>query len=91
MLVQISFKGNLLHANELARRYRDKGLVAISVHPGIVRTELMRDQTYLMTQLIHMMSVTAEQGAVTQLFAANAPEAEELSGKVSLCAYILVD
>ena len=34
---------NLLHARELARRFGDRGLVAVSVHPGWVRTNLIRN------------------------------------------------
>jgi NAD(P)-dependent dehydrogenase (short-subunit alcohol dehydrogenase family) len=33
---------NLLHARELARRLADSGVTAVSVHPGWVRTNLMR-------------------------------------------------
>ncbi|KIM25455.1 hypothetical protein M408DRAFT_331202 [Serendipita vermifera MAFF 305830] len=73
--------GNILHANELARRYKDKGLVAISVHPGFVKTELMRNHSSFATRLTQTMSITPEQGAITQLFAATAPEAKNLSGK----------
>jgi retinol dehydrogenase-12 len=80
-------QGNILHANELARRYGDKCLVAISVHPGIVKTELMRTHNGIITRIIQMLSITAEQGAITQLFAANSPDAKSLSGKVSYDAY----
>lgn len=73
--------GNLLHANELARRYKDNGLVAISVHPGFVKTDLMRNHSSLFTRLTQTLSITPEQGAITQLYATNAPEAKKFSGK----------
>ncbi|KIM25453.1 hypothetical protein M408DRAFT_331200 [Serendipita vermifera MAFF 305830] len=73
--------GNILHANELARRYKDKGLVAISVHPGVVKTDLMRNHYSILSRLTYAFCVTPEEGAVTQLYAANAPEAQKLSGK----------
>jgi retinol dehydrogenase 12 len=80
-------QGNILHANELARRYGDKGLVAISVHPGFVKTDLMRNHSGLTTRIAQMASITTEQGALTQLFAANSPDAKNLSGKASHYAY----
>ncbi|KAG8768902.1 hypothetical protein FRC15_004873, partial [Serendipita sp. 397] len=39
--------GNILHANELARRYGDKGLIAISVHPGVIDSELKRELDFV--------------------------------------------
>ncbi|KIM25452.1 hypothetical protein M408DRAFT_331199 [Serendipita vermifera MAFF 305830] len=73
--------GNILHANELARRYKDKGLVAISVHPGAVNTDLTRNHSPFLTRLVKTMTITPSQGAITQLYAATAPEAQKLSGK----------
>lgn len=34
------------------------------------------------------MSITPEQGAITQLFASNAPEARALSGKVGFMSFL---
>lgn len=81
--------GNILHANELARRYADNGLVAISVHPGFVKTDLQRSFstganlfTNITARMAHGGKVfNTTEGAVTQLYAANAPEAKGLSGK----------
>ena len=47
-----NMQGNLLHSNELARRYGDKGLIAISLHPGIVRTELFREGNPLFLRIL---------------------------------------
>lgn len=41
---------NLLHARELAKRLEGTGVVAVSVHPGWVRTELMRHSMPLFVQ-----------------------------------------
>lgn len=35
----------VIHARELARRYADQGLVAVSLHPGLTSTELFRQPT----------------------------------------------
>ncbi|KAG8762477.1 hypothetical protein FRC15_008481, partial [Serendipita sp. 397] len=39
--------GNILHTNELARRYGEQGLVAISVHPGLIASDLSRDLGFI--------------------------------------------
>jgi len=39
----LSKVANTLHAREIARRYQDRGLLAYSLHPGGVRTNLIRD------------------------------------------------
>ncbi|PVF97112.1 NAD(P)-binding protein [Serendipita vermifera] len=73
--------GNILFTNELARRYADKNLVSISVHPGWIKSTLFRGQISVLQGISNMFGHPVEYGAVTQLFAANAPEAKKLSGK----------
>lgn len=36
-------KGNVLFANELARRYGDQGIVSTALNPGNIKTELQRN------------------------------------------------
>ena len=33
-------QGNIVFSNELDRRYRDQGIVSVSVHPGVIATDL---------------------------------------------------
>ncbi|CCA74447.1 related to Oxidoreductase, short-chain dehydrogenase [Serendipita indica DSM 11827] len=73
--------GNILFSNELARRYGDKGLIAISVHPGVIQTELGRNHNNINRWIYWNIAYPVEYGALTQLYAANTPEAKELSGK----------
>jgi NAD(P)-dependent dehydrogenase (short-subunit alcohol dehydrogenase family) len=48
---------NALHAHELSVRYRDEGISALSVHPGVIMTNLAR---YLTEQdLMELMTRTA--------------------------------
>jgi len=49
-------QGNILHANELARRYADRGLVAISLHPGFVKSDLLRDHSFGATLFVQIAS-----------------------------------
>eukprot|EP00656_Telonema_subtile_P046905 TRINITY_DN5355_c0_g1_i1.p1 TRINITY_DN5355_c0_g1~~TRINITY_DN5355_c0_g1_i1.p1 ORF type:complete len:261 (+),score=71.95 TRINITY_DN5355_c0_g1_i1:173-955(+) len=59
---------NVLHAKELQRRYGEEGITAVSLHPGVIKTELARNNTgakifYGVGQLF-MKSIG--QGAATQ-------------------------
>ncbi|VDN33737.1 unnamed protein product [Dibothriocephalus latus] len=33
---------NVIHARQLAQRHKDEGIIAVSVHPGVVKTELYK-------------------------------------------------
>jgi len=69
---------NLMFTNELNRRLAGSGVLAVALHPGIVMTELARDQTAWM-KFVGVLAIpfakTAEQGAATTLYAATCPEA----------------
>ncbi|KIK55268.1 hypothetical protein GYMLUDRAFT_47990 [Collybiopsis luxurians FD-317 M1] len=75
--------GNILFSNELAKRYGERGIVSISVHPGSIRTELGRHAPQLIMRLIHWaFSYPVEFGGLGPLYAATAPECSEYNGKV---------
>jgi NAD(P)-dependent dehydrogenase (short-subunit alcohol dehydrogenase family) len=68
---------NLLFSNELNRRLEGTRVTAVALHPGMVTTELGRDQTGWMKLLgVAMLPFmkTVERGAATTLFAATCPE-----------------
>jgi len=73
--------GNILFTNELVRRYGDRGLISIAVHPGFVNTDLARHHNMILSGVIARLTVPVESGAVTSLFAATAPEAAQWNGK----------
>ncbi|KAL0961446.1 hypothetical protein HGRIS_006391 [Hohenbuehelia grisea] len=73
--------GNILFANELARRYGDQGIVSTSLHPGLLRTELQRDMSKTQMRLFGWTFQPAEKGALTQLWAGTMPETEAYNGK----------
>jgi NAD(P)-dependent dehydrogenase (short-subunit alcohol dehydrogenase family) len=68
---------NVLFARELSRRMEGEGVVAHALHPGIVRTELARDQRWPM-KIVGLFMLPAlkspECGAATSVYAATAPE-----------------
>lgn len=70
-------------ASAITRHYADKGLIGLSVHPGIVATDLgryMSDgemEAMGLGKLMHVMKNTA-QGAATQVWAAVSPYFEDV-------------
>ncbi len=77
---------NVLHARELSRRMAQEGVdvAAVSLHPGVIATELMRNLKtahwaveaaidVIMTYLAAPLFKTPYEGAQTTLFAATAP------------------
>lgn len=68
---------NVLTANELNHRHAQDGVVANALHPGVVRTELGRDQGLLMKVVGLLMlpfTKSPEQGAATTVWLATADE-----------------
>jgi NAD(P)-dependent dehydrogenase (short-subunit alcohol dehydrogenase family) len=81
---------NVLHAVEIDKRYRDKGVRAFAVHPGVIHTELSRYMTEeTLTSLITRLSErptamawkSPEQGAATSVWAATSPLLEGRGGE----------
>ena len=77
---------NLLHAKNLAKRLDGTGVTAVSVHPGWVRTELMRHTMPAWMQsvtrpILGMMGMVEPwEGAQTSLYAALASDVEAHPG-----------
>jgi len=72
--------GNILWAQWLHRHYGDK-IVAISLHPGTITSELMKHNiSWLFSTWTYFLSYKGEFGALTQLWAGFSPEAADLGG-----------
>jgi NAD(P)-dependent dehydrogenase (short-subunit alcohol dehydrogenase family) len=77
---------NLLHAKQLAKRLEGTGVTAVSVHPGWVRTELLRHSMPAWMQSVarpfmRMMGMIEPwEGAQTTLYAALAPDVADHPG-----------
>jgi NAD(P)-dependent dehydrogenase (short-subunit alcohol dehydrogenase family) len=77
---------NILHAKNLAKRLEGTGVTAVSVHPGWVRTELMRHtmpgwmQSVTRPIMGMMGMVEPWEGTQTTLYAALAPDVEAHPG-----------
>lgn len=75
---------NILFTRELARRLEGTGVVANSLHPGIVATGFGLNTSGLLRLAIRffqLFMLTPEQGADTIVHLASAPEAASVSGK----------
>ncbi|KAJ5111441.1 hypothetical protein N7532_001976 [Penicillium argentinense] len=63
---------NLLYARELSRRYPE--IISVSVHPGMVATNMLAGSGYITRALIYAMSrgkvLTPDKGAYNQVWAA---------------------
>jgi retinol dehydrogenase-12 len=74
---------NLLFSNELNRRESGAGVVSNALHPGIVGTELARDQPwymFLIGLVTWPISKNIPRGAATTVYLATAPEFAESGG-----------
>lgn len=73
---------NILFTQELARRLKGSGVTTYSVHPGTVKSELVRHSCFMrwMWRLFSFFIKTPQQGAQTSLYCALTEGLESLSG-----------
>ncbi|KAL8118375.1 short-chain dehydrogenase TIC 32 B, chloroplastic-like isoform X2 [Apium graveolens] len=78
---------NILHAKELARqiKLRKVNITVNAIHPGIVKTEIIRDHKGFITDSLFFMTSkflkSIPQGASTTCYVATSPQMEGVSGK----------
>ncbi|KAG6754528.1 hypothetical protein POTOM_042569 [Populus tomentosa] len=83
---------NVLHANELTRRFKEDGvnITANSLHPGVIATNLFRHNTSLATDnpirvflksLAGLVLKNVQQGAATTCYVALNPQVKGVSGE----------
>ncbi|KAI0704511.1 NAD(P)-binding protein [Cerioporus squamosus] len=72
---------DVLVAFELARRYGEQGIVTVALHPGILKTDLMRHINAVKRAALHAVHWPVPMGAITPLYAGAAPEGLKLNGK----------
>ncbi|KAF7314381.1 NAD-P-binding protein [Mycena kentingensis (nom. inval.)] len=72
----------VLISSELARKYGDAGLVSISLHPGGVKSELLRNINSIIAWLVEKVRIyPISLGVTTSLFAATSAEALGMNGE----------
>lgn len=72
---------NVLFAVELAKRLQGTGVTSNLVHPGAVRTNIMRDMPWLVRSLINLFFIDVDKGAETSIMLASDPDLEATSGQ----------
>ncbi|MFT7801720.1 retinol dehydrogenase 12-like [Arapaima gigas] len=74
---------NVLFVRELARRLQGSGVTVNAVHPGTVRSDLVRHSTFmsLLFSLFSFLLKTPEEGAQTSVYCAVSEELHSISGK----------
>jgi NAD(P)-dependent dehydrogenase (short-subunit alcohol dehydrogenase family) len=72
---------NVLFAVELAERLEGSGVTSNLVHPGAVRTDIMREMPWLLRSLINLFFIDVEKGAATNIMLASDPALETTNGQ----------
>ncbi|XP_058202036.1 short-chain dehydrogenase TIC 32, chloroplastic-like [Rhododendron vialii] len=78
---------NILHANELAKRFKEEGveITANSVHPGVIATNLLRRHHSIVNGLLKTVAKcflkSIPQGAATTCYVALHPQVKGVSGE----------
>jgi retinol dehydrogenase-12 len=76
----VSKLGNVLHAQELARRLEADRVTTYSLHPGSVATDVWRQVPWPLRPLIKLRMQSPAEGAKTTLYCATSPEVAAESG-----------
>jgi NAD(P)-dependent dehydrogenase (short-subunit alcohol dehydrogenase family) len=72
---------NLLFTYELARRMEGTGVTANAIHPGLAKSNLMKEANPIMRWAVNLMSGAPEKAAETPIYLASAPEVATVSGQ----------
>jgi NAD(P)-dependent dehydrogenase (short-subunit alcohol dehydrogenase family) len=76
----VSKLGNVLHAQELARRLGGTGVTTYSLHPGEVASDVWRSVPWPARALIKRRMISPADGARTSLYCATSPDVADESG-----------
>jgi NAD(P)-dependent dehydrogenase (short-subunit alcohol dehydrogenase family) len=74
---------NIYFTQSLASKFANTGILAFSLHPGVVSTDFwLRFKGFgkLTTMMLRPFMITAEQGAETSIFLATAPRLDKYNG-----------
>ncbi len=71
----------MLFTYELSRKLKGTGVTVNAVHPGLVNTNLGRDQSKFSQWFARKFFKSPEEGAKTSIYLATSPEVEGITGK----------
>jgi NAD(P)-dependent dehydrogenase (short-subunit alcohol dehydrogenase family) len=77
----ISKLAEILFTYELSRRLEGTGVTANALHPGVVNTNLGRDQSKFSQGFARAFFKSPEKGAITSIYLSSSPEVEGITGK----------
>ncbi|MFP6815141.1 MAG: SDR family oxidoreductase [Pseudomonadales bacterium] len=72
---------NVLFAVELAAKLEGTNVTSNLLHPGGVRTNIMREMPWLLRSVINLFFIDVKKGAKTNIMLASDPELENISGR----------
>ena len=72
---------NVLFAFALARRLEETPVTSNALHPGGVRTDIVRDLPWIVRMLIGLVFISAERGAETSIMLASDPAYQSVTGR----------
>ncbi len=75
---------NLLFTYELAKRVAGKSITVNAIHPGLVKTNIGKNDTLFLKigkAMADLFALSVEKGALTQIHVATSPEVEGVTGK----------
>ena len=70
-----------MFAVELAAKLEGTNVTSNLLHPGGVRTNIMREMPWLLRSVINLFFIDVKKGARTNIMLASDPELENISGK----------
>ncbi|MGB2991225.1 MAG: SDR family oxidoreductase [Paenisporosarcina sp.] len=73
--------GLILFTKELAKRLEGKPVTVNSLHPGIIKTNLMHRLPWILRSLFSLMSAKTEKGAKTPVYLATSEDVKGINGQ----------
>ncbi len=66
---------------DLAREYSGQGITSNYMHPGLIKTDLLRETPWFLRALLNVVGGTPEKGADTLVYLASSPEVKGVTGR----------
>lgn len=70
----------VLFTKELAKKLEGSGVTVNSLHPGLVKSNLLNDMPWMLKKVLHLFSASPEKGAETVVYLASSKEVEGVNG-----------
>ncbi|MGZ4079527.1 MAG: SDR family NAD(P)-dependent oxidoreductase, partial [Bacteroidia bacterium] len=73
--------GMIMFTKELAKKLEGTGVTVNSLHPGLAKSNILKDMSGFVKFIFGMLSSSPEKCAETSVYLATSPEVEKVSGK----------